>query len=235
MKSYTYLLIDFFTILIPFIFSFHPRLRFDKQWPYFFQAMVFVALFFLVWDEIFTQIGVWGFNPDYLIGFQLFSLPLEEILFFICIPYACVFTYHCFGQLNFNLIPEKNGKWISLILLISLILAVSVNYDHYYTAVTGSLLALTVIYLQWIKKRQLARFYFSYLILLIPFFITNGILTGSWIDEPIVWYNNQENMHFRLGTIPVEDIFYGMLLIWWNIELMEIFQRKAQSKSSSSG
>jgi len=56
-------------------------------------------------------------------------------------------------------------------------------------------------------------FYITYAVLLIPFSIVNGLLTGFSYPQPIVWYNNAENLGLRLVTIPVEDIFYGMLLI----------------------
>ena len=235
MKAYTYLLIDFFTLLIPFVFSFHPKLRFDKKWSYFFPAMIVVALVFLFWDAYFTHIGVWGFNPDYLIGFSILNLPLEEILFFVCIPYACVFTYHCFKKLGIQPFSPTLGKWISLGLIISLSLLLVFNYGKLYTTSTFILLLFTLFYLEWISKINLTSFYFTYAILLIPFSITNGILTGSFIPNEVVWYNDQENLGFRLGTIPFEDIFYGLLLILWNVRLMEFLELRNQSNSSAAG
>ena len=60
-----------------------------------------------------------------------------------------------------------------------------------------------------------------YLFLLIPFFIVNGILTGTGLEAPIVWYNNQENLGVRLLTIPIEDAFYGFELILLNVFFYE--------------
>lgn len=226
MRAYTYLLIDFFTILIPLIFSFHPKLRFDKKWRYFLPSMILVALIFLAWDVYFTHIEIWGFNPDYLTGISIANLPIEEVLFFVCIPYACVFTYHCFGVLNIQPLPQATSSWITISLTLCLGILFLFNIDRLYTSSTFSLLTITLIYLQWIRKVDLPLFYFTYLILLIPFAITNGLLTGSFIENEVVWYNDQENLGLRLGTIPFEDIFYGMLLILWNVRLTEYLSTK---------
>ena len=77
----------------------------------------------------------------------------------------------------------------------------------------------------------MGRFYFAYGVILIPFFIVNGILTGSFISSEVVWYNDAHNLGLRIGTIPVEDIFYGMLLILMNIAIFEWLQERASSYS----
>jgi hypothetical protein len=52
--------------------------------------------------------------------------------------------------------------------------------------------------------------------------LVNGVLTAV----PIVWYNDQHNLSLRIGTIPVEDTLYSMLLLLLTITLYEWFKRK---------
>lgn len=85
---YTYLLINFFVLLIPLVYTFHHKLMFHKEYPSFFTSTFIVGAIFVVWDVYFTNSGFWGFNPNYITGLTLFSLPIEEVLFFFCIPYA---------------------------------------------------------------------------------------------------------------------------------------------------
>lgn len=231
---YTYLLIDFFTIFIPFIYSFHPKIRFDKSWKSFFPAMAISAVLFLIWDEIFTKWGVWGFNPDYLIGISIGHLPLEEILFFICIPYSCVFTYFCFKKFKvIYLFNNASTKVVSIFLIGTLFIFGLYNYQKDYTFSTFILLSLLLAWHQFKNKSEyLPQFYFSYAILIIPFFIVNGVLTGTAIENPVVWYNDLENLSIRMGTIPIEDTFYGMLLILLNISIFEYLEKENQNNSS---
>ena len=232
--QYTYLLVNLFTILIPFLFSFHPKLKFHKTWAAFFPAVFITGLVFVLWDMRFTQLGVWGFNERYLTGYQIGNLPVEEVLFFFCIPYACVFTFHCLDLFFKGIGGPKMQKINTLILVSFLLILGSLNFSKIYTATTFLSFALLLLYAQFLLKiTWLTRFYVIYGILLIPFFIVNGILTGSWIEEQVVWYNPEDFMNFRIGTIPVEDAFYGAELILMNLLIYKYLlnRRKAVSVS----
>jgi lycopene cyclase domain-containing protein len=229
--SYTYLLVNFFSIIIPLIFSFHKKLLFHKKWIFLWPAIGISGILFILWDILYTKWGVWGFNPDYLIKITIYNLPIEEILFFICIPYSCVFTYHCFDILFKNNSLKKHEPLITYTLIFSLLIVGIFNFKQIYTSVTFIGLALFISFCYWyLKVPWLSNFYRAYAILLIPFLIVNGILTGTGIESPIVWYNDLENMRIRLGTIPIEDVFYGMFLILLNVFFFEYFSKKHNSE-----
>jgi len=186
----------------------------------------------LIWDICFTKAGVWGFNEHYTLGVNFFNLPIEEVLFFFCIPYSSLFTYHCF-QLFFPKLKTYSFGSISAILIIGLIVTGFLNFSKLYTSVTFLALALVLIDVVFFQhEKWLSTFYFMYLIILLPFFIVNGMLTGTGLDEPVVWYNNSENLGIRLLTIPFEDMFYGMLLLLMNVLAFESFKKRNAKKEN---
>ena len=217
-----YLIVNIASFIVPFIFSFHPKLRFYKKWAYAWPAIMVTAIPFVIWDMYFTRWGIWGFNPAYLSGYEIVNLPVEEVLFFICIPYACLFTYHCFQILIVKDLFQRYEMVITKVLLAFLVLMGLIYSTRLYTVVTFTALAFLLILVRYVlKAKWLSRFYFAYLVLLVPFTIVNGILTGTGLPEPVVWYNNAENMGHRILTIPIEDVFYGMLLIMMVVMIYE--------------
>ena len=232
-EHWIYMLVNLGAISIPFLFSFHPRLRFDKTWHAFFPACAMTAAFFLIWDIWFTNMGVWGFNPRYLLGIDLVNLPIEEWLFFLCIPYACTYTYHCLKVLIKNDPLEKVGKPIAIGLAVVLLSLGVFTFGKWYTSLTFILTAFFLIFLVKIKFQFFGRFFLTYVVILPMFFLTNGILTGSGIEEQVVWYNNAENLGIRMGTIPVEDSMYGLLMLIMNVAGYEYLLEKRRKKSNS--
>ncbi len=216
-EHYTYLLVDLCCIIVPFLFSFHPKINFYKQWRFFWLPCLVTAFIFLVWDVLFTREGVWSFNRGYVCGLYFCSLPLEEYLFFICIPYAAVFTWFCIGSFfNFSRYQYAFRIFSSCLILLLTFTALF-HLQQLYTSVTFILLASVLGFVLNSKAAWLPSFFISFIIILLPFFISNGILTGSFINEPVVIYNNQYNLGIRMFTIPFEDTFYGMLLMLMNV------------------
>lgn len=227
MKS-LYLLVDFFTILVPFVFSFHPKIQFYKTWKQFFLASVIVAVVFIIWDSIFTYLGVWSFNPRYVTGIYFLKLPLEEILFFICIPFSCVFTFFCLDKFYNLQWSDKAEKNFVLVFFIVLGTTGLIFGGRLYTSVTFITAAFVAVFLKFIfRVKWLGKAISVYAILLVPFLIVNGILTGSGLEQPVVIYNKTEIINIRLFTIPVEDVFYGLELFLLNLALYKYFIKRS--------
>jgi lycopene cyclase domain-containing protein len=223
--EYSYLLINFLTVFFPIVLSFDKRVAFFKSWKFVFPGLLITGLLFLFWDYLFTIYGVWSFNPEYIIGFHILDLPIEEILFFITVPFACIFVYEC---LNYYVKPDLLKRFsspISYFLIAFSIIMVFLFYDRVYSLITFGLLAVVLIITEFvIKSTIMSRFYLAYLVSLIPFYIVNGLLTSI----PIVMYNDAENVAFRVGTIPFEDHFYSLSMLLINILLFEYFRKRAR-------
>lgn len=221
-----YLTLEICSIIIPLVLSFDKKVAFYKTWPVLFPSLLITGILFIVFDICFAVRGIWGFNPRYHSGIVLASLPLEEWLFFIVIPYASIFIHFVLSAyFPRGFFSDRITGIITVILItISLLTAVT-NYEKAYTAVCFSLMTIVLLVAVFEKTRLLNRFYMSFLVILIPFLIINGILTGSFITDEVVWYNDNEITRLRIFTIPIEDFAYGFSLIFINLLLMNYFRK----------
>jgi lycopene cyclase domain-containing protein len=220
--KYTYLALDLFTLGATLALSFDKKVAFYKQWPYLFPGILVGMLVFIPWDIAFTLQGFWGFNPVYLTGYSLWHLPIEEWLFFIAVPYASVFIYACieayFGD------PMKRFQshiwwfWIGISAL-----CLGVGFSAWYPLATFTLLIALLLVHRWFWGTQfMGKLGLMWLVHLLPFFTINGVLTAL----PIVWYNDNENLGIRLGTVPLEDAFYSLLLLLIVFATMFVLKQK---------
>ena len=226
MGNWTYAFLLMASLSIPLMRSFENRVAFYRKWPELFSGILVMMLLFIPWDIVFTRMGVWSFNNDYIIGIYLFNLPLEEWLFFVIITYCCMFIYEVLKYFLPTLyLPRTSFILTALLGIFTLIIALS-NTGRIYTfivmSLTGALLIMQLVISS--HKTWLTHFYLMYIIALVPFHIVNGLLTGL----PVVNYDNTENLGIRIITIPVEDTFYFMSMMLLTLMVYEYKACKAK-------
>ena len=206
----TYLLIDFLIIILPLIVSFFPYLSYYKKFPYVLFSIFAGGLFFVTWDIIATMRGDWSFNPEYVMGITFAGLPLEEVLFFIFVPYSLLLLYEQAAYIfQDRTVPWRQGIGYAagaILILISLLLT---GKNYTFTAVfsAGVVVLLLSLFCSGIMVRLT---YWTYLITgFLLFILFNYFLTSL----PVVIYSPSAVSGIRFLTIPIEDFFYNFALM----------------------
>ena len=118
---YYYLLLMLLSISYPLLRSFENKIEFYKNWKALALAITIMMAIFITWDVIFTNLSIWSFNDRYILGYRFLNLPVEEWMFFICIPYSCVFIHEVLNyffplkKIRFNIL--RYNQWFSILLL----------------------------------------------------------------------------------------------------------------------
>lgn len=214
--KYLYLLTELGSVFFPLVLSFDKKVAFHASWKRVFVAAIAVGIPFIIWDSLFTESGVWGFNPDYIIGIRIGNLPLEEVLFFLIVPFSCLFIYACVSAYCAHLKFARINR-IIYVLLAGYVVFIGVT--GYYGAYAQSVVVSTLITLLLLRisGEKLPYLPVSFIVSLLPFLLVNGILTGAFTPEPVVWYDDAERTPYRIFTIPAEDVLYCFTLIGLNI------------------
>lgn len=229
--NYLYFILLLFSASYPLAQSFEWRISYYKKWKHLILGIIVMCAIFIPWDIWFTKIGVWWFRSDYISGIKIFNLPIEECLFFVIVPFACVFIYEV---LNFFIKRDifKNIHKPFLLILATIILTTGfMNLDKMYTSVTFLLTGTAIIISLLVKPKWLSKFTLTYLVSLIPFLLINGVLTGLFIKKPVVNYNSSEILNIRILTIPIEDSIYNLLMLMIVISVYEFSKTISQKKS----
>jgi lycopene cyclase domain-containing protein len=190
-------------------------------------AIAIPAIPFLLWDAFVTGTH-WHFNPEYVSGIKIIDLPIEEILFFITVPFACLFTWEMIIRRAIE--KQIDMRWLRLLLYLALPAGIYFfSMGKQYTGLTLSFIFIANLVDQFLKTNLLydKRFYFYLLLIVIFTLIFNGYLT--W--RPVVTYGVDYQLDFRIITIPVEDFFYGISLLWMNTSLYKRLLKNSDKSS----
>ena len=229
-----YLWINVLTFAGPLFLSFDKKVQFYTHWKTLIPAILVIGSIFVAWDIFFTEIGVWGFNPDYLSGISFFNLPFEEVMFFFTIPYACAFIYEVVRAYFPNFRPVSFSYYFSLLFTILCFVLATIHYDNWYTSVAlfGAGVLNWIVYFGYTPKWY-PNFIVAFLIAQVPFLIVNGVLTGVATESPVVWYNPDEIMGFRIISIPIEDVFYNFFMLFSVVIVHEYLKSLWNKKTKS--
>lgn len=193
------------------VLSFEKKIRYYKKFLSLALSIIIVGAVFIVWDSFATIRGDWSFNDEYILGVKYFDLPVEELLFFISVPFSSIFLYETI-KLYFK--PKKERElsneliWAILILFI---VAASMFYYQYYTSTVLMFCAVVVtLNLFNIFAVFSSRIFWIWIgFMYLPFLVVNYILTSL----PIVTYSPQAIWGIRFATIPLEDFFYSFSML----------------------
>lgn len=193
--------------------SFDKKVAFYKYFKALGIAMFLTAIVFIPWDSLFAYKGVWGFNDKYIIGPRIIKLPIEEWLFFITVPFSCTFIHYVLKAYFKNPFSTRFTSIFWSIFSVLIVLIGVFASNQYYTFSSFLLAGIAIFVINLYHQKFMTDFMLTYIVALIPFLIVNSILTGSFTEEPVVWYNDHHNFGIRIGTIPLEDTIYNMLLL----------------------
>jgi len=205
-----YLFLNILIIIFPLSLSFERKIEYYRKILPVLASIILVSSIFIIWDLIATYRGDWGFNLEYISGLKLFNLPVEEILFFLTVPFSILFIY----ETVIFYIPDNkiyyNKTLYTSAAVFFLIISV-LNFSRYYTFTVFLFTALFIIItMLWFDEIFRSRNYWLFILIsYAPFLIFNYILTSL----PVVWYASQSILGIRIITIPIEDFFYSYSLI----------------------
>ncbi len=206
-KPDLYTLLSLFILAGPLALSFDRKVAFIQYWPGVVSAVLIVGGLFAVWDIYMTRNGHWWFNPRYTGRLRIAHLPPGEVLFFIAVPYACLFIYEVIIAYSGDQLWFAWQSWMSVLAVVFFSGFAWSQRTRVYTC--SALLSVAVFFgLQagLLPALPGTRAFWLFIgISMLAFLIFNGLYTAL----PTIHYRNQAIWGCRLGSIPIEDFFYN--------------------------
>lgn len=208
--NYTYLLLALSIALLSVVLFGNRIVRSSKEWKYALPAALIISILFSTLSQLLGNTQIATYNKHLITGFFIGSLPFEERLFCVVMPFAGLGLY---SYLNMRF-PDNNPDRFSLTvsnLLLGLCIAMAFfGYwlENIYDICLYTAVGLLILFVEYVNKlRFMYRFYRSWLAGVVLFYPVYFVMTG-------------------LPHIPV----YFMLLMLLATYLLELFKSKSGIK-----
>ncbi len=205
--KYEYLIFNLIVIGGPLLFSFDSRYAYYRKWPRVFLSLALPMAFFVSWDALVAG-RHWWFNELYTTNIKIAGLPLGEWLFFITVPFSCLFIWEIIRNEKRHESKQLGFLYPILFACIPLGIIVFMTGKEY-TGLVLITFGLTALLEKLLKTDLLLRpvTYVFFAIIIGLILVFNGYLTA----RPVVLYGETYQIGFRVITIPIEDFGYGIV------------------------
>ena len=228
-----YLLLDLLILAFPFLFSFKWVFPYYKNYKPLVASIIIVGGVYIFWDILVTWRGDWWFNHEYLVdlGFTIGGIPLEESLFFVVVPYSCIFIYE---NLQYFFTDREIPFNKSVYYLIATLLAIAgLFFYHQDYTILALLSASSFLFIaaSWFQEILRSRNFWLYIaISFVAFLIFNYLLTSIPIvlyNPNAIWGGTVEQIWYgRFITIPFEDFFYNFSMLSFYLFVYRYFKNR---------
>ncbi len=217
--KFEYLLFNLTVVLGPVASQFSRQIKSVSRWRLKLLVNVIVMIPYVIWDALVAG-SHWQFNTVYTLDFRFFSLPIEEWLFFITVPFGCLLVWETLPQVDRWLARLRSLRHIRNVLYAALPVGIWVfSTGKQYTGLVlccfGFVGLMDMLLRTDLLLRPKTYLYLAIVAGLILVF--NGYLTA----RPVVMYGEVYQMGYRIWTIPIEDFGYGFTLMLFNTMLYE--------------
>lgn len=227
--QYTYLLINLAIIIGPLAFTFHRKIKYYTQLLIVAKTTFFVSTTYICLDVFAHKIGFWDYSPLRTTAISIFDLPLGEVLFFITIPYSCLFVWVILKTHTKKVVHNHNYLFlfIQVLSLLLIVIGYTFGLGRYYLETLGLIILIVIAYKYNLIVLFRSRQYYLFLIFGFTVFLLFNYLLTSY---PVVVYDDSFSSGIRLATIPLEDFFYNFSLLSTYIIVFEYIASKRINK-----
>lgn len=219
--NFTYLLLALAMLVVPVMLLFVKKTGLIRMIKPAIPAALITGFVFSTIAAILVLVGAWNFDPAYLTGVFLWKVPVEEFLFTMAASLAGIGVYATLNAFFPNNALDKFSLSFSNLLMGVGVAMLIFTYTKWYSAASFGILFLLIFYIEYLNKlRFMYKFYRSFLVSLVLFYIAYGIISTL----PIISYTDVINL--KLGAIPFESHFYFMGMLLMSIYLFELFKSK---------
>jgi len=212
-KMFAYLTSDLIILIIALLFSFNKKIKFYENFFAYLFSVSIVSTSYLIWEILSVNRGDLSFSATQTTKFYIFKLPIEELLFFLIVPYVVILIYEVANSYRQEKIINFT-KNHSFLVAIAFFLLAFIFIKHNFTFVNLLLISL-VFYLNTIFKYQIlnkSNIWFTNSIIFIPLII----FFYFKVSLPMIFINPMTVIGLKVIKIPIEYFFYSfsMVSLW---------------------